>query len=52
MKWSQEAEDAIIKVPFFVRGMAKKTVLSFAKERGIKVIDGALMDEVREKVGM
>jgi len=32
--------------------MAKKTVLSFAKERGIKVIDGALMDEVREKVGM
>jgi hypothetical protein len=32
--------------------MAKKTVLSFARERGITVIDGKLMDEVREKVGM
>jgi len=52
IEWTQEAQDRIQKVPFFVRGMAKKTVLSFAKERGIKVIDGALMDEVREKVGM
>jgi len=52
IEWTQEAQDRIQKVPFFVRGMAKKTVLSFAKERGVKVIDGALMDEVREKVGM
>ena len=52
IEWTQEAQDRIQKVPFFVRGMAKKTVISFAKERGIKVIDGALMDEVREKVGM
>lgn len=52
IEWTQEAQDRIQKVPFFVRGMAKKTVLNFAKERGIKVIDGALMDEVREKVGM
>ncbi len=52
IEWTQEAQDRIQKVPFFVRGMAKKTVLSFAKEKGIKVIDGALMDEVREKVGM
>jgi hypothetical protein len=51
-EWTQEAKDRIQKVPFFVRGMAKKTVLSFAKDRGIKVIDGALMDEVRDKVGM
>lgn len=51
-EWTQEAKDRIQKVPFFVRGMAKKTVLSFAKERGVKVIDGALMDEVRDKVGM
>ena len=52
IEWTQEAQDRIQKVPFFVRGMAKKTVLSFAKERGIKVIDAALKDEVREKVGM
>jgi hypothetical protein len=32
--------------------MAKKTVINFAIERGIKTIDGELMDEVREKVGM
>ncbi len=51
-EWTQEAKDRIQKVPFFVRGMAKRTVLSFAKDRGIKVIDGALMDEVRDKVGM
>lgn len=51
-EWTQEAKDRIQKVPFFVRGMAKKTVLNFAKEKGLKVIDGALMDEVRDKVGM
>jgi hypothetical protein len=37
---------------FIVRNMAKKTVLSFAKDKGITVIDAKLMDEVREKVGM
>ena len=39
------------KDPYHVH-LSKKTVLSFAKERGITVIDGKLMDEVREKVGM
>lgn len=52
VEWTQGAKDRIAKVPFFVRGMAKKTVINFAKERGIKVIDETLMDEVREKVGM
>jgi hypothetical protein len=52
LEWTAEAKERINKVPFFVRGMAKKTVINFAIERGIKVIDGELMDEVREKVGM
>lgn len=52
VEWTQGAKDRIAKVPFFVRGMAKKTVINFARERGIKVIDETLMDEVREKVGM
>ncbi|CAI2718205.1 PCP reductase family protein [Nitrospina watsonii] len=52
VEWTQEAKDRIQKVPFFVRGMAKKTVINFAKSKGIKVIDAALMDEVRDKVGM
>ena len=52
VEWTEEAKERIQRVPFFVRNMAKKTVLEFAKERGITVIDGKLMDEVREKVGM
>ncbi len=52
VEWTQGAKDRMAKVPFFVRGMAKKTVIDFAKERGVRVIDEALMDEVREKVGM
>ena len=50
--WTEEAEQRIKKVPFFVRGMAKKTVISFALEKGATTIDAKLMDEVREKVGM
>ncbi len=52
IEWTEDAKERIQRVPFFVRNMAKKTVLEFAKERGITVIDGKLMDEVREKVGM
>jgi len=52
IEWTEEAKERIQRVPFFVRNMAKKTVLDFAKERGVTVIDGKLMDEVREKVGM
>ena len=50
--WTEEAEQRIKKVPFFVRGMAKKTVISYAVEKGATTIDAKLMDEVREKVGM
>ena len=50
--WTEEAEQRIKKVPFFVRGMAKKTVISFAMENGITTIDAKVMDQVREKVGM
>ncbi|HIE41823.1 MAG: hypothetical protein ABGX43_02185 [Nitrospinaceae bacterium] len=50
--WTEEAEQRIKKVPFFVRGMAKRTVVSFALEKGATTIDAKLMDEVREKVGM
>jgi hypothetical protein len=52
VEWTEEAKQRIQKVPFFVRNMAKKTVLTFAKEKGVAIIDAKLMDEVREKVGM
>ena len=50
--WTEEALERIKRVPFFVRGMAKKTVISFAIENGITTIDAKVMDQVREKVGM
>jgi hypothetical protein len=50
--WTEEALERIKRVPFFVRGMAKKTVISFATENGITTIDAKVMDQVREKVGM
>ena len=50
--WTEEAQERIKNVPFFVRGMAKKTVINFAVEKGITTIDAKVMDEVREKVGM
>jgi hypothetical protein len=50
--WTEEAQVRIKKVPFFVRNMAKKTVINFALEKGVTLIDAKLMDEVREKVGM
>lgn len=51
-QWTEEAQTRLSKVPFFVRNMAKKTVINFARDRGVKLIDAKLMDEVREKVGM
>ena len=50
--WTEEALERIKRVPFFVRGMARKTVINFAMEKGATTIDAKLMDEVREKVGM
>ena len=50
--WTEEALKRIQRVPFFVRGMARKTVINFAMEKGATTIDAKPMDEVREKVGM
>jgi hypothetical protein len=52
LEWTDEALDRIKRVPFFVRNMARKTVINFALEKGATLVDGKLMDEVREKVGM
>lgn len=52
LKWTDEAKERINRVPFFVRGMAKKTVISYAIDNNITVIDAKVMDIVRDKVGM
>ena len=50
--WTPEAEERIKRVPFFVRNMARKTIVNYAKERGITTIDEKLMDQARQEVGM
>ena len=50
--WTEEAMKWLNRVPFFLRNMAKKSILDFARERKVTLIDGKLMDEVRQKVGM
>lgn len=50
--WTEEATERLNRVPFFVRNMAKKTILDFASKKGVSLIDAKLMDEVRQKVGM
>ena len=52
LEWTDEAKERINRVPFFVRGMAKKTVVNYAIDNGITLIDGKVMDIVRDKVGM
>jgi hypothetical protein len=45
--WTAEAEAAMEKVPFFVRGVAKRAVVKAAESRGVALIDMDLVNEVR-----
>jgi hypothetical protein len=47
--WTPEAEKRLNNVPSFVRPMAKRAVEGLAREKGLKVIDEALMDEAKGK---
>ncbi|HLF85691.1 MAG TPA: PCP reductase family protein [Nitrospiria bacterium] len=50
--WTEEAEKRLLNVPSFVRTMARKGIEDYAKQKGLRNIDGKIMDEYREKVGM
>ncbi len=50
--WTQDAEERLKKVPSFVQPMAKRAIISYAKENGIKEITPQVMDVVKEKTGM
>ncbi len=50
--WTAEAEERLKRIPAFVQPMARRSIISYAKEKGVKEITTNLMDEVREKVGM
>jgi anaerobic sulfite reductase subunit C len=49
MKWSTEADQALKKVPFFVRKKVKKKVEVYAGEKGKTSVDLADVNELKEK---
>lgn len=48
--WTQEAEAEMARVPFFVRGVARRAVLKAADAEGVTAIDLDFVRRVREKV--
>ena len=51
-RWTAEAEQRLARIPSFVRAMVRANVQDFARERGYEVIDAAVMDEVKGRLGM
>jgi len=51
VSWAPEAEKMMEKVPFFVRGMAKKSVEKAAQAAGVTLIDPAFVSKVRAERG-
>jgi light-independent protochlorophyllide reductase subunit B len=49
--WTPEAEAMLKKVPFFVRGKARKNTEKFAKEQGYHTITGEIFREAKEAIG-
>ena len=50
--WSPDAQDRLVRVPGFVRGMVKKIYADYARERGIAEITPAVMDSARSELGL
>lgn len=50
--WTKEAEERLKRIPAFVQPMARRSIISYAKDKGLKEITTQLMDEAREKAGM
>ena len=47
--WTNEAEERLKKLPFFLRGMIKGNTEKYAEDNGISVIGVELLDELRKK---
>ena len=52
VRWSEDAEDRLARVPGFVRGMVKRIYLDYAREHGIETITPAVMDTARAELGL
>jgi hypothetical protein len=51
-RWSEAAQDRLVKVPGFVRGMVKSIYSEYARERGIVEITPEIMDRARADLGL
>jgi nucleotide-binding universal stress UspA family protein len=51
-EWTEGALKRMERVPAFVRGMARKAVQDYAREKGTKDITEELLDEVKKLFGM
>ena len=49
MEWSEDAEKAIKKVPFFVRKKVKKKIEAFAREKGKTIVQVSDVKELKKK---
>ena len=52
MQWTEEAKQALEKVPKFVRPMAQTMIEEFAEEKGATEVTPEIMKEARAKLGM
>lgn len=50
--WTKEAEERLKRAPSFVQPMAKRAIINYAKEKGVREITPQVMDVVKEKSGM
>ncbi len=49
--WEEAAKERLKKVPVFLRGMVKKGLERYAKEKGLARITPEIMEEMRSRVG-
>jgi light-independent protochlorophyllide reductase subunit B len=47
LSWSPEGEAELAKIPFFVRGKVRKNTETYARERGLAVIDSEALYEAK-----
>ncbi len=52
LPWTPTAEQRLQNIPSFVRGMARKGIDKYAREKGRQQVDDALLDEAKDFFGM
>ena len=52
VRWTAAAEARLANIPEFVRPMARTGIERFARERGAREVDDAVLDAAREFFGM